>query len=113
MTGAGWEKGTQARSTTSAGVRPYTFWNAGALTDSYAREKDSPARTLAITPWRVVRFQNRSKTKAGRLALAATLNAQPTRNPALKFLKRMPSPLATIPIPTVLLRALEASLTVY
>jgi len=94
-------------------VSPYTFWNAGALPDRYAREEDSPARTLAMTPWRVVRFQNRSKIRAGRLALAATLNAQPTRNPALKFLKRMPSPLATMPIPTVLLRALEASLTVY
>ena len=56
-----------------------------------------PTVTAAMIPCFVVRGQNSSITRAGRLALAAILNAQPTRKLTLKFLNRIPRAIAITP----------------
>jgi hypothetical protein len=59
-----------------------------------------PTVTAAMMPCFVVRGQNSSITSAGRLALAAMLNAQPTKKLTLKLRNTMPSAIATMPRPT-------------
>jgi len=63
-------------------------------------EAAMPTVTAAMIPCLVVRGQKSSITSAGRLALAAMLNAQPTRKLTLKLRNRMPSAIATTPSPT-------------
>ena len=53
-----------------------------------------PTKIAAVMPCLVVPRQNSSMTSAGRLAEAATLNAQPTRKLTLSFWNRMPRTMA-------------------
>jgi hypothetical protein len=57
-------------------------------------ELTRPTTIEAAMPRLVVRRQKRSMTRAGRLALAATLKAQPTRKVTLSFSNWMPSTMA-------------------
>jgi len=61
------------------------------------RELTMPTVMEAAIPLEVVRFQKRSITMAGRLALAATAKARPTRKLTFCPLKRMPRMMAMIP----------------
>ena len=63
-------------------------------------DESIPTVTAAMIPCFVVRGQNSSMTSAGRLALAAMLNAQPTRKLTLKLRNNTPSTIAMIPRPT-------------
>ena len=58
-------------------------------------DDDAPGDALLGGP-----LQNSSITRAGRLAEAAMLKAQPTRKVALRSLNRMPSAIATRPTTT-------------
>src|SRR5688572_29303381 len=75
VTMPGWLNGMSAFSF----GKPYTLANVSALSKIQASELTIPTITAAITPWLVVRRQKSNITKDGKLALAATLNAQPTR----------------------------------
>ena len=62
-----------------------------------------PTKIAAVMPCFVVPRQNSSMTRAGRLAEAAMLNAQPTRKLTLSLWNRMPSTIAIRPTTTAVI----------
>ena len=68
-----------------------------------ASDEIMPTKIAAVMPCLVVPRQKSSMTSDGRLADAATLNAQPTRKLTLSFWNRMPSTIAMTPTTTAVI----------